>query len=43
MDSPRYSQVLTTLIQIGLVDMFKSIGVLPKVVLGHSSGEIASA
>jgi len=43
MDNPRYSQILTTLVQIGLVDLFESIGVRPAVVMGHSSGEIAAA
>ncbi|KAH8815991.1 Choline/Carnitine o-acyltransferase-domain-containing protein [Xylogone sp. PMI_703] len=37
------SQPSTTAIQIALVDLLQSIGVLPDNVLGHSSGEIAAA
>lgn len=36
------SQPSTTAIQIALVDLLKSFGVLPNAVLGHSSGEIAA-
>lgn len=43
MDNPRYSQLLTTVVQLGLVDVFKNLNVHPKVVMGHSSGEIAAA
>lgn len=42
-DNPEYSQTLTTCLQIALVDLLRSIGVSPSVVLGHSSGEIAAA
>ena len=43
MDNPRYSQLLTTVLEVGLVDLLGSIAVQPTVVLGHSSGEIAAA
>ncbi|KAI2628872.1 lovastatin nonaketide synthase [Hypoxylon sp. NC1633] len=42
-DSPGYSQPLTTSLQIALVDLLRSFGILPSVVLGHSSGEITAA
>ncbi|KAJ5659894.1 polyketide synthase [Penicillium longicatenatum] len=42
-DEPRYSQPLTTCLQIALVDLMDSFGISPTVVLGHSSGEIAAA
>jgi acyl transferase domain-containing protein len=37
------SQPATTALQIALVDMLGSCGVLPSQVIGHSSGEIAAA
>ncbi|KAI1819535.1 lovastatin nonaketide synthase [Xylaria intraflava] len=40
---PEYSQPLTTCLQIALVDLLCSLGVVPSVVLGHSSGEIAAS
>ncbi|KAI1211883.1 lovastatin nonaketide synthase [Annulohypoxylon truncatum] len=40
---PEYAQPLTTCLQIALVDLLESFGILPSVVLGHSSGEIAAA
>ncbi|EWG35889.1 hypothetical protein FVEG_00079 [Fusarium verticillioides 7600] len=40
---PQYSQPLATAIQIALVDLLASFGITPKVVIGHSSGEIAAA
>ena len=36
-------QPATTAVQIGLVELFRSLGIVPNVVLGHSSGEIAAA
>ncbi|KAK7221935.1 hypothetical protein V2G26_009938 [Clonostachys chloroleuca] len=42
-DSPDYSQPLSTAVQLGLVDLLKSFGLAPKGVVGHSSGEIAAA
>ena len=36
-------QPTTTALQIGLVELLRSLGVAPNVVLGHSSGEIAAA
>ncbi|KAL9042115.1 MAG: hypothetical protein Q9214_003881, partial [Letrouitia sp. 1 TL-2023] len=37
------SQPLCTAVQIGLVDLFMTIGVEPAAVVGHSSGELAAA
>lgn len=37
------SQPITTAIQIALVDLLDSMGIRPKAVVGHSSGEIAAA
>ncbi|EQL02732.1 polyketide synthase [Ophiocordyceps sinensis CO18] len=37
------SQPATTAVQIALVDLVKSFGILPRHVVGHSSGEIAAA
>ena len=42
-DSPKYSQPLTTCLQLALVDLLRSFNVVPSVVMGHSSGEIAAA
>ena len=42
-DNPEYSQPLTTCLQLALVDLLKSFSIVPSVVLGHSSGEIAAA
>lgn len=39
----RIDQPLITSIQIGLIEMFRSFGVEPKAVLGHSVGEVAAA
>lgn len=38
-----YSQPLCTALQLGLVVLWKSWGLIPNAVLGHSSGEIAAA
>lgn len=40
--SPIVSQVATTCVQIALVDMWKSWGVVPSAVIGHSLGEYAA-
>ncbi|KAF5590970.1 polyketide synthase [Fusarium pseudocircinatum] len=40
---PQYSQPLATAVQIALIDLLASFGITPKVVTGHSSGEIAAA
>ncbi|KAE8154264.1 hypothetical protein BDV25DRAFT_126571 [Aspergillus avenaceus] len=37
------AQPLCTAIQIGLVDLFRELGVRPARVVGHSSGEVAAA
>ncbi|KAI8281754.1 Highly reducing polyketide synthase [Colletotrichum sp. SAR11_57] len=42
-EETRYSLPCCTAVQIGLVDMFRAWGVLPAAVVGHSSGEVASA
>lgn len=42
-DEPKFSQTLTTVIQIALVDLLDSVGIVPYLVVGHSSGEIAAA
>ncbi|KAI1299584.1 hypothetical protein F5Y03DRAFT_408749 [Xylaria venustula] len=42
-DSPEYSQPLSTALQIALVELLKSFGITPNAVIGHSSGEIAAA
>lgn len=38
-----YSQPLCTALQVGLTALWRSWGLVPKVVLGHSSGEIGAA
>ncbi|PYH94535.1 ketoacyl-synt-domain-containing protein [Aspergillus ellipticus CBS 707.79] len=40
---PEYSQPLVTALQIALLVLFRSWGVTPRSVVGHSSGEIAAA
>ena len=40
---PEYSQPLSTAVQLALVELLKSFGIVPKAVVGHSSGEIAAA
>ncbi|KAF7558100.1 hypothetical protein G7Z17_g20 [Cylindrodendrum hubeiense] len=42
-NKPEYSQPLSTAIQIALVELLKSFGIIPAAVVGHSSGEIAAA
>lgn len=39
----QFSQPLTTALQIALVDLLRSVGVVLHAVVGHSSGEIAAA
>ncbi|CAG8947511.1 unnamed protein product [Penicillium salamii] len=39
----RFAQPLCTAIQLALVDVLRDVGVVPSVVVGHSSGEIAAA
>ncbi|KAK8011002.1 polyketide synthase [Apiospora arundinis] len=43
MRSAEYCQPLCTALQIALVDLLRSISVVPSAVVGHSSGEIAAA
>ncbi|KAL8860211.1 MAG: hypothetical protein Q9178_003475 [Gyalolechia marmorata] len=42
-DAPAYSQPVCTALQIALVDLLFSFGLVPSAVVGHSSGEIAGA
>ncbi|KAJ0124651.1 hypothetical protein J7T55_005991 [Diaporthe amygdali] len=42
-DEPQYSQPVCTALQIALVDLLWSLGIWPRAVVGHSSGEIAAA
>ncbi|KAI0119752.1 hypothetical protein F4814DRAFT_458905 [Daldinia grandis] len=42
-NQPAHSQPLCTAIQIALVELLRSLGVVPNAVVGHSSGEIAAA
>ncbi|KAL7915129.1 putative polyketide synthase [Trichoderma velutinum] len=42
-DLPQYSQPLSTAVQIALLELLASFGIVPKAVVGHSSGEIAAA
>ncbi|KAI8308661.1 Highly reducing polyketide synthase FUM1 [Colletotrichum sp. SAR11_59] len=42
-EETRYSLPCCTAVQIGLVNMLRAWGVLPAAVVGHSSGEVASA
>lgn len=43
MDDPTYGQPICTALQIALAELLSSWGVLPSVVVGHSSGEISAA
>ncbi|TLD24099.1 hypothetical protein PspLS_06954 [Pyricularia sp. CBS 133598] len=40
---PTHSQPLSTALQIALVNLLRAFGIVPKAVVGHSSGEIAAA
>ncbi|KAL5356851.1 hypothetical protein BJX96DRAFT_171992 [Aspergillus floccosus] len=42
-DQPEISQPLCTAVQVGLVNLLKSWGIVPCKVIGHSSGEFAAA
>ena len=42
-NSPDYCQPICTILQVALVDLLASWGVLPYATIGHSSGEVASA
>ncbi|KAL9608149.1 MAG: hypothetical protein Q9167_007001 [Letrouitia subvulpina] len=42
-DDPGFSQPICTALQVALVDLLHSFGVVPAAVVGHSSGEIAAA
>lgn len=41
--SPFVSQPITTALQVALVDLIGTCGIVPQYVVGHSSGEIAAA
>jgi acyl transferase domain-containing protein len=40
---PEYSQTATTAVQIAIVELLRSFGIVPSAVIGHSSGEVAAA
>jgi acyl transferase domain-containing protein len=42
-NSPEYSQPLCTALQVALVELLRTFGIYPSVVIGHSSGEISAA
>ncbi|KAI9690813.1 MAG: Type I Iterative PKS [Bathelium mastoideum] len=42
-DRPDIAAPLTTIVQIGLVELMKVFGILPVAVVGHSIGEVAAA
>ncbi|VUC24936.1 unnamed protein product [Clonostachys rosea] len=42
-NEPAFSQPICTALQIALVDLLESWGVRPRLIIGHSSGEIAAA
>jgi malonyl CoA-acyl carrier protein transacylase len=42
-NNPAYSQPLCSALQVALVDLLESFGIVPAAVVGHSSGEIAAA
>lgn len=42
-NSPEYSQPLCTILQLAIVELFRTFDIAPVVVTGHSSGEIAAA
>lgn len=43
LNKAEFAQPLCTAIQIGLVNLLRSLGIIPSAVTGHSSGEIAAA
>jgi acyl transferase domain-containing protein len=42
-NNPAYSQPLCSALQVALVDLLESFGIMPAAVVGHSSGEIAAS
>ena len=42
-DQASFSQPICTALQVALVDLYASWGIIPSAVVGHSSGEIAAA
>ncbi|ORY17862.1 putative polyketide synthase [Clohesyomyces aquaticus] len=43
LDEPGLAQPICTILQVALIDLLASVNILPSVVIGHSSGEIAAA
>ncbi|CEJ93554.1 Putative Polyketide synthase [[Torrubiella] hemipterigena] len=43
LSAPHISQPATTAVQVALVELYRALGIVPDVVIGHSSGEIAAA
>lgn len=43
LDKPDFGQPLSTILQVGIVNLLKEFGIRPSAVVGHSSGEIAAA
>lgn len=41
-NNPAYSQPLCSALQVALVDLLESFGIVPAAVVGHSSGEFAA-
>ncbi|KAL7929711.1 acyl transferase domain-containing protein [Trichoderma chlorosporum] len=42
MDEPRFAQLMTVSLELGLVDLLADWGIRPSMVAGHSTGEIAA-
>ncbi|RYP06667.1 hypothetical protein DL765_009401 [Monosporascus sp. GIB2] len=42
-DDPEFSQTLSTVLQVALVNLLRRFGIQPSGVVGHSSGEISAA
>ncbi|PLB49030.1 polyketide synthase [Aspergillus steynii IBT 23096] len=42
-NDPALSQPLSTIVQLGLIEILREMGIQPSAVVGHSSGEIAAA
>jgi malonyl CoA-acyl carrier protein transacylase len=42
-DKAAYSQILSAVLQVALVNLFQRFGIHPSAAVGHSSGEVAAA